>query len=125
MNEGRANMERVIRHYEQQRAEALRLKKEAEIVLPYMRAAIEELEAQVGNAEPVAEVETHQPAEMAPAPKRPTLLMAAGDEADHAEVEEEFEEEFEVEAEDAESKPSFGRASIASLIEQKKKSAAG
>lgn len=51
MNEGRAELQRVILQYEKQRAEAIRAKQEAEIVLPFMRAALEELDAALGQSE--------------------------------------------------------------------------
>lgn len=51
MNEGRAELQRVILQYEKQRAEAIRSKQEAEIVLPFVRAALEELDAALGQSE--------------------------------------------------------------------------
>jgi len=51
MNEGRAELQRVILQYEKQRAEAIRSKQECEIVLPFMRAALEELDAALGQSE--------------------------------------------------------------------------
>lgn len=51
MNEGRADLQRVILQYEKQRAEAIRSKQEAEIVLPFVRAALEELDAALGQSE--------------------------------------------------------------------------
>ncbi len=49
--DGRAELQRVILHYEQQRADAIRAKQEAEIVLPFVRAALEELDAATGQSE--------------------------------------------------------------------------
>lgn len=51
MNEGRADLQRVILQYEKQRAEAIRAKQESEIVLPFVRAALEELDAALGQSE--------------------------------------------------------------------------
>jgi len=49
--EGRTELQRVIMHYEKQRAEAIRFKQEAEIVLPFVRAALEELDSATGQVE--------------------------------------------------------------------------
>lgn len=49
--EGRTELQKVIMHYEKQRAEAIRAKQEAEIVLPFVRAALEELDTATGQAE--------------------------------------------------------------------------
>lgn len=147
MNEGRAELQRVILQYEKQRAEAIRAKQEAEIVLPFMRAALEELDAALGQREngevmdrvhsqvqsgkarasqmvadaaPVKVAQAAQP-QPAPEPQRPaglTLMNSV--------------EAFEEDNEDVEEQPvqqpaakaafgGFNRSSIASLLDDAEK----
>ncbi len=132
MQEGRAELQKVILHYEKQRAEAMRAKQEAEIVLPFMRAALEELDAAVGQTgqsntskansmrpalkiEPTShaasKVEVDSAPLPTPAPQPEPALAVANGAPGPVGVES-------APSEPAPAKPAFGRASIASLIEE-------
>jgi hypothetical protein len=147
MNEGRAELQRVILQYEKQRAEAVRSRQECEIVLPFMRAALEELDAALGQSENGEVMERVQsqvrngkarsqqvqaenlaaPVAEAPVAEAPVFAApAAAPERPAFSVMDNTESEPEVAeaapaADDAPAEaafPSFNRASIASLIDQ-------
>lgn len=70
MVDGRAELQRIILQYEKQRAEAIRTKQEAEVVLPFVRAALEELDAAMGNSEDKSRMErVHSQVESARGPQ--------------------------------------------------------
>ena len=148
MNEGRAELQRVILQYEKQRAEAIRSKQECEIVLPFMRAALEELDAALGqseNGEVMERVQSQvrsgkarsqqvqaervaQAAPAAPAIEAPEPVAAPEPQRPSFSVMNntvDEEPEVEASANDSEAQeatkpafPSFNRASIASLIDE-------
>lgn len=126
-NEGRADLQRVILQYEKQRAEAIRSKQEAEIVLPFVRAALEELDAALGQSENNSEGQREQTkraversaaaakeraTDPAPAVEEPKAPVAAKSVFGVSE-----EDEFEMDETPAKESP-FGRSSIASLIDE-------
>lgn len=136
MNEGRAELQRVILQYEKQRAEAIRSKQEAEIVLPFVRAAMEELAAALGQsessetkrvqAEHVAERSAAKAAAFQPQerPRRSgTAVFGVSESHEPVAADPDF-DELDVDEEIAapmQASGGFGRASIASLIEDAKK----
>lgn len=70
MVDGRAELQKIILQYEKQRAEAIRTKQEAEVVLPFVRAALEELDAAMGNSEDESRMErVHSQVESARGPQ--------------------------------------------------------
>ena len=67
MSDGRSELENAIEVWEQRHAAAVRAKREAEVVMPFLRAAVEELDSFHANAPVAAPVETPVAAAMPPA----------------------------------------------------------
>ncbi len=107
--EGRTELEKVIMCYEKQHTEAIRSKQEAEIVLPFVRAALEELDsamAQAETVEPRVIDRVQSQVDSARAAQGPTIVESSSLQEPVAP------------SEDAPAET--GRASIASLIEEAK-----
>jgi hypothetical protein len=76
MSEGRSELERAIDVWEQRHAAAVRAKREAEVVMPFLRAAVEELDTFRADgattipdtSSPVAAATAPTPAPSAPSP---------------------------------------------------------
>jgi len=71
MSDGRNELERAINVWEKRYAAAVRAKREAEVVMPFLRAAVEELDSFHAGAErsaPVAPVGETPEAESTPPP---------------------------------------------------------
>jgi len=76
MSEGRAGIQRIILQYQQQRSDAMRVLKEADVVLPFLRAAIEELDAADDQPEGMPLEVSAPPAETADTSVRPEPQVA-------------------------------------------------
>lgn len=120
MNEGRSELQSVILQYEKQRAEAIRSKQESEIVLPFLRAALEELDDALGQRERDVSDEDVQSRMKKAAP----VAADEGDDSQGSGSRFRFEAASrdsggeEKAGEDREDEPSFGRGSIAALLDE-------
>ena len=81
MDDGKAEIQRVMDHYERLRLAAVQAQEQAEAVLPYLRAALEELEAFSGKsaAQPQPTVTKKKPVEPAKATEPKASRFAVTD----------------------------------------------
>ena len=126
MSEGRAELQRIILQYEKQRADALRSKQESEVVLPFVRAALEELDSAMGNNEDHARMERVQ--SQVESARTPHVVVPEPKAEEHDGDEVEDQEPISIPTpvsamfgESSEDSNSRGGASIASLLEDDSK----
>ncbi len=75
MSEGRSELEKAIEVWERRHVTAVQAKREAEVVMPFLRAAVEELDSfHAGNK--TAEAVSPEPASPASEPAMPTAPSA-------------------------------------------------
>jgi hypothetical protein len=114
MSEGRDGLQRVIQQYEKQLADAIRSRQECEIVLPFLRGALEELDATLGNSED-GEVMERVQSEIRSSTTRTREIRAESAAEGSADA---TSSETSEPAHARPASPSFNRASIASLIDE-------
>lgn len=74
MSEGRSELEKAIEVWERRHGAAVQAKREAEVVMPFLRAAVEELDSfHAGNK--TVEAVAPEPASPAPEPVIPTAPL--------------------------------------------------
>ena len=124
MSEGRHELEQAIEVWENRHAEAVRLKREAEVVMPFLRAAVEELDNFRGEKAVAAPAETIEapatPAEPVPAAPNPFDGNFGGPlneatEPESAEVEEAAEDQVQEPVADF---PGFQPRAISALMDE-------
>ncbi len=126
MSEGRNELEQALDVWERRHAVAVRAKREAEVVIPFMRAAIEELDSFHANGESDDSTESPAVAEMPKAepidfvddtPDAPMPFSVGAADADEDAEADEADEADAEDSDDAEAPAAFNpRRGIAALL---------